>query len=95
MSDFFASFGALLGEIIRIIVDFFTGFFSDLADSGQSFLRGLSRSLGIAPSLINLLVIVLGLWMLWKALRAFMRRALFVGGVWLVLGVVLLSWLIN
>lgn len=95
MADFFNWLGNTLGDIIRFLVDGLVGFFADLGDSAQGFLRGLSDSLGIAPSLVNLLVLVFGLWLLWKGLRAFMRSAIFVGLVWLLLGVVVLSWLIQ
>ncbi|MFY0991460.1 hypothetical protein [Halomonas sp. C05BenzN] len=95
MADFFTWLGAALGDLIRFVVDLLTGFFANLGDSARGFLRGLSESLGIAPSLISLLVLVVGLWLLWKGLGALLRRALVVALVWLVLGATVLSWLIN
>ncbi len=94
MEDFFSWAGRTLGEIIRFVVDLLTGFFANIGDSARSFLQGLTSSLGIPVSLINLVVLVIGLWMLWKAFRALMRRAVIATLVWLLLGVVVLSWLI-
>lgn len=95
MEDVFTWLGSALGDIIRFIVDLASGFFANLGDSARGFLRGLSESLGIAPSLISLLVLIVGLWLLWKALAAILRRAFVVALIWLVLGVTVLSWLIN
>ena len=94
MEDFFSWAGRTLGEIIRFVVDLLTSFFANIGDSARSFLQGLTSSLGIPVSLINLVVLVIGLWMLWKAFRALMRRAVIATLVWLLLGVVVLSWLI-
>lgn len=95
MEDFFTWLGGALGGLIRFVVDLLSGFFANLGDSARGFLRGLSESLGIAPSLISLLVLIVGLWLLWKGLSALLRRAFVVALVWLLLGVVVLSWLIN
>ncbi|MCH4563298.1 MULTISPECIES: hypothetical protein [Halomonas] len=95
MEDVFTWLGGALGDLIRFIVDLLRGFFANLGDSARSFLRGLSESLGIAPSLISLLVLIVGLWLLWKGLAAILRRAFVVALIWLVLGVTVLSWLIN
>jgi len=94
MEDFFTWIGRTLGEVIRFVVDLLTGFFANIGDSARGFLHGLSSSLGISPSLVSLVVLVIGLWMLWKAFRALMRRAIVATLVWLLLGVVVLSWLI-
>lgn len=94
MEDFFTWIGRTLGEIIRFVVDLLTGFFANIGDSARSFLQGLADSLGIAPSLLSLVVLALGLWMLWKGFRALMRRALVATLIWLLLGFTVLSWLI-
>ncbi|PMR69768.1 hypothetical protein [Halomonas heilongjiangensis] len=95
MADFFTWLGGALGDLIRFVVDLLRGFFANLGDSARGFLRGLAESLGIAPSLISLLVLIVGLWLLWKGLAALLRRAFVVALVWLLLGMVVLSWLIN
>ncbi|GHE20435.1 hypothetical protein [Halomonas urumqiensis] len=95
MEDFFTWIGTTLGEIIRFIVDLLTGFFGNIGNSARGFLDGLSSSLGISPSFLNLIVLIIGLWMLWKAVSALMRRAIFATLIWAVLGLMVLSWLIN
>jgi hypothetical protein len=95
MQDFFTRTGEVLGQVIRFIVDGLSGFFGGIGDSARGFMQGLSESLGIAPTLVGLVVLVLGLWMLWKGVRALARRALIATLVWWFLGVLVLSWLIN
>ncbi|MFN2330327.1 MAG: hypothetical protein ABR580_00430 [Halomonas sp.] len=94
MEDFFTWVGRTLGEIIRFVVDLLTDFFSNIGNAAGGFLDGLSGSLGIPPSLISLIILVIGLWLLWKGVRALMRRAIVAALIWLLLGVMVLSWLI-
>ncbi|MCG6658702.1 hypothetical protein HOP52_13155 [Halomonas campisalis] len=95
MQEFFTWLGATLGEIIRFVVDLLIQLFRNLGDAAEGFLDGLAESLGISPSLISLLVLLLGLWLLYLALRALLRRRLIGGLIWALLGVTVLSWLIN
>lgn len=95
MDDTFASIGNAFGEFIRFIVDGLSGFFANLGGSARSFMQGLSESLGIAPTLISLVVLVVGLWLLWKGVIALMRRAIVATLIWWLLGVTVLSWLIQ
>lgn len=95
MDDVFAFIGNAFGEFIRFIVDGLVGFFTGIDDAARSFMQGLSESLGIAPTLISLVVLVIGLWLLWKGVAALMRRAIVATLIWWLLGVTVLSWLIN
>ena len=95
MSDIFNSIGAFLGQLIRLIVDGLGGVFANLDNAAGSFLEGLSESLGIPPTLISLVVLVIGLWLLWKGLAALVRRAIIATLLWWLLGVTVLSWLIQ
>ena len=95
MQDFFTWLGTTLGDIIRFVVDLLIHFFQNLGDAARGFLHGLSASLGIAPSLVSLLVLLLGLWLLYLALRALLRRRLVATLIWALLGITVLSWLIN
>lgn len=95
MTDFFSWLGGTLGEIIRFLVDLLTNLFANLGDSARGFLSALSESLGIAPSLVSLGVLIIGLWLLWKGLRAITRGGLIAALIWWLLAVVVLSWLIN
>lgn len=94
MEAFFTWAGRTLGEIIRFVVDLLTGVFGNLGDSARGFLQGLAGSLGISTSITSLLILMVGLWMLWKAFRALARRAIVATVIWLLLGFVVLSWLI-
>jgi|AntDeeMetagen681_2_1112603.scaffolds.fasta_scaffold59951_2 hypothetical protein len=95
MTDFFSWLGSTLGDIIRFLVDLLTNLFANLGDSARGFMSGLSESLGIAPSLISLGVLVVGLWLLWKGLSAITRGGLVAALIWWLLAVIVLSWLIN
>ncbi|WP_111413794.1 hypothetical protein [Billgrantia lactosivorans] len=94
MQDFFTWLGRTLGEIIRFVVDLLVHFFQNLGASARGFFDGLATSLGISPSLISLAVLLLGLWLLYLALRALLRRRLVATLIWALLGVMVLSWLI-
>ncbi|MEQ6915966.1 hypothetical protein [Halomonas aquatica] len=95
MDDAFTFIGNAFGEFIRFIVNGLTGFFSGIHEAAGSFMQGLSNSLGIPITVITLLVLALGLWLLWKGVAALMRNAFFAMLVWWLLGVTVLSWLIN
>ena len=60
----------------------------------EDFADGLSDSLGISGSLFSLLVLIVGLVMLYKGLRAFLRGSLLGGVCWVLVGLLVLSWLI-
>ncbi len=94
MEEFFTWIGQTLGQIIRFVVDLLTGFFANIGNSARSFLDGLSGALGISTSFVSLVVLVVGLWLLWKGFRALMRRAILATLIWLLLGMIVLSWLI-
>lgn len=94
MSDIFSTLGQLIGQGIHFIVGMLSGFFANLDDATQEFFSGLSQSLGIPPTLLNLLVLLIGLWLLWKGFAALLRRALIATLLWWLLGVTILSWLI-
>lgn len=94
MQDFFTWLGRTLGEIIRFVIDLLVYFFHNLGASARGFFDGLAASLGISPSLVSLAVLLLGLWLLYLALRALLRRRLVATLIWALLGVMVLSWLI-
>ncbi|MCE8020601.1 hypothetical protein HOP51_10860 [Halomonas sp. MCCC 1A11036] len=94
MQDFFSWLGQTLGEIIRFVVDLLILFFYNLGASARGFFDGLANALGIPPTLVSLAVLLLGLWLLYLALRALLRRRIVATLIWAVLGVMVLSWLI-
>jgi hypothetical protein len=54
----------------------------------------LSRSLGIAPSFFSLALLVLGLFFLWRALRAILARSAVAALLWALLGLLTLGMLL-
>ncbi|MGY4492192.1 phage shock protein PspC (stress-responsive transcriptional regulator) [Pseudomonas sp. TE3610] len=92
---FFEWLGQALGAIIRFVVDSLGWLFNLLAHAGGNFVDGLSRTLGMDASLVSIIALVIGLMFLYSALRAFMRASIFLGVIWLILGLWLLSWIIH
>jgi hypothetical protein len=46
-------------------------------------------------SLISIIALIIGLMLLYSAIRAFMRASIIMGIIWLFLGLWLLSWIIH
>lgn len=95
VDGFFESLGEAFGSVIRFIVEGLSGFFGMLGGAVSSFISGMSKALGVTPSLLSIVVLVAGLWLLYLAVRAFIRRSIIAGVIWLVLGLWLLSGLIS
>lgn len=95
MEQFFHWVGATIGGTIRAVVEAFGWVFDQLFGAMDSFVAGLTESLGIDPSLFGLLFLLLGVALLYAGIRALLRRAWFTAALWLALGLLLLSWLIN
>ncbi|MBC3365421.1 hypothetical protein [Pseudomonas sp. SWRI154] len=95
VESFFEWLGQALGSVIRFIVDLLSGLFNTLANAGGNFVDGLSRTLGMDTSIISIIALILGLMLLYSAIRAFMRASIVMGIIWLILGLWLLSWIIH
>ena len=95
VESFFEWLGQALGSVIRFIVDGLSGLFGALTHAGGNFIDGLSRTLGMDTSIISIIALILGLMLLWSAIRAFMNASIIMGIIWLVLGLWLLSWIIH
>ncbi|MFC0267957.1 hypothetical protein [Kushneria aurantia] len=91
---FFSWIGERLGDIIRSLVEFLASIFANLFGAMDGFIDGLTRSLGISPSIFSLAVLIIGLLLLISGVRALFRGAVIGGLIWLVLGLLVLSWLI-
>lgn len=91
MEDFFRWLGEQVGAALRLVVDLLAGAFSGVDD----FFTGLGTSLGMSISVVNLVFLVVGVYLLYSGFRSFTRRALVGGVVRLGLAVLLLGWLIN
>ena len=88
VEGFFEWLGQALGAVIRFVVDALSGLFNLLANAGGNFIDGLARTLGMDTSLVSILMLVIGLLLLYSAVRAFMRASIIMGIIWLMLG----SW---
>lgn len=87
--------GQAIGSLIRVIVEGLNWFFHLLGHAGGNFLEGLSRTLGMNTSLVSIIALIVGLLLLYAAVRAFMRASIVLGLIWAVLGLWLLSWIIH
>lgn len=94
-NSFFSSVGAVLGEVIRAIVSGVRYVFGGLGEAVGDFFSGLAGSLGMSPSVFNFALLILGLLLLWTAVKAFLRRAIVAGLFWLLLAMLLLGGLIG
>lgn len=94
-TSFFESVGSVIGEVIRAIVSGIRYVFGGLGSAVGDFFSGLAGALGMSPSVFNFALLLLGLALLWAAIKAFMRRAIVAGLFWLLLAMLLLSGLIG
>ncbi|HBX57762.1 hypothetical protein [Pseudomonas sp. UBA2684] len=95
VEGFFESLGQAFGAFIRFIVEALDGFFGLLGNAIGSFIDGMASALGVTPSLLTIAVVIVGLMLLYAALRAFLRGSIIGGIIWLLLGLWLLSALIR
>ncbi|MFK0086341.1 hypothetical protein ACIQUS_03495 [Pseudomonas sp. NPDC090755] len=95
VEGFFEWLGQALGALIRFVVDALSGLFNLLTNAGGNFIDGLARTLGMDTSLVSIVALVIGLMLLYSAIRAFMRASIIVGIIWLLLGLWVLSWIIH
>ncbi|NBA95084.1 hypothetical protein [Pseudomonas sp. R5(2019)] len=95
VEGFFEWLGQVFGAVIRFIVDGLSGLFGILANAGGNFIEGLSRTLGMDTSLTSILALIIGLLLLYSAVRAFMRASIVMGIIWLILALWVMSWVIH
>lgn len=93
--NFFEWLGEAVGAALRYLVEGLGGLFGSVARAGAQFLDGLSRTLGMNPTLLGVLALVLGLALLVAGVRALRRRSFVGGAIYLLLGLWVLSWLIR
>ncbi|PQP05136.1 MULTISPECIES: hypothetical protein [Pseudomonas] len=95
VESFFEWLGQAIGSVIRFIVDALSGLFNLLSNASRNFVDGLAQALGMDTSIISIITLILGLMLLWAAIRAFMNASIIMGIIWLLLGLWLLSWIIH
>lgn len=93
--SFFERLGEILGNFIRILVEVLTDFFRMIGQAGANFIDGLSRALGMDPNWISILILIIGLLLLFSAIRAFLRGSVIWGLIILLLALWALSTLIG
>lgn len=91
---FFSWIGETLGNAIRAVVEFLASIFANIGGAMDGFIDGLTRSLGISPSIFSLAILVIGVMLLISGVRSLLRGAVLGALIWLVLGLLVLSWLI-
>lgn len=85
--------GGILGTVLRGIVDALRYILVGMGGALHHFAAGFTTSMGIRPSMINFLMLAIGLLLLAAGVRALLRRALVAGIVWLVLAILMLGGL--
>ncbi|WP_314918827.1 hypothetical protein [Pseudomonas helleri] len=95
VESFIGNLGLWLGTVVRWIVESLSGLFTMITQAGRNFIDGMARALGMDNSIVSIAVLVLGLLFLYNAVRAFMRASIIGGVIWLLLGLWVLSWIIN
>ena len=95
VEGFFEWLGQALGSVIRFIVDALSGLFQLVSRASSNFVEGLSSALGMDTSIVSIITLILGLILLWTAIRAFLNASFIMGVIWLMLGLWLLSWIIH
>jgi len=93
-NGFFNWLGERLGDALRELVTLLNQLFGGTFSAAQDFVDGLTASLGISDSLFAMLMLIIGLLMLYKGLRGFLRGAVIGALIWTLLGLTILSWLI-
>lgn len=91
----FGWLGNALGTIIRFVVEALQGIFGGFAGAIQAFLSGLAGAVGMSPTVFNYAWLVLGLILLFVAIKAVVRGALVAAIIWAILGIVVLGGLIG
>ncbi len=95
MQEFFYWIGELVGSGIRAVVDGLRWVFEQIDGVLNSFVDGLTGALGINSSVFSLAFLLIGLLLVYAGVRALIRKAVVTGIIWLLLGLILLSWLIT
>ena len=92
---FFQWLGNILGSLIRFIVEALATILGFIRSAISDFVTGVAQALGISDSIAGLLPLILGLLLLYAAVRAYVKRGFVRGTVFLLIGLSLLSWLIG
>ncbi|RUR54555.1 hypothetical protein [Vreelandella populi] len=92
-NGFFDRAGSTIGDVIRAVVEFLLGIFTNFFGAFGDFIDGLTRSLGINDSFFSIAVLVIGLLILWGGVKSFLRGSIVGGIVKTIIALFILSWL--
>ncbi|HEY8386156.1 MAG TPA: hypothetical protein VIK82_08055 [Porticoccaceae bacterium] len=87
--------GEFFGTLVRLIVDTLSWLFGILTGASAAFVDGFARALGVDSGILSIAAVILGLYLIYRGVRAFMRRRLLAGFLWILLGLWLISALIK
>ena len=87
--------GQAFGTLVRLIVDALSWLFNLLSGASSAFVNGFSRALGVDSSLLSIVFVVLGLFLIYLGFSSLIKKRLIRGVIWLLLGLWLLSSLIR
>lgn len=94
-SNPFEWLGEALGTLVRLIVDSLAWVFNVLSGASTAFVNGFSRALGVDSNVFTVVAVIIGLLLIYAGVRSLLRRRFVAAVVWLLLGLWLLSALIN
>jgi hypothetical protein len=93
--SFFEWLGAALGSLIGFVIHAVRSVVDGLRDAVDDFLNGMARAIGMNASIFSFVLLVIGLLLLYAAVRAFIARSIVGGVIWALLGLMVLSWVVR
>ena len=87
--------GEFFGTLVRLIVDTLSWLFGILAGASAAFVDGFSRTLGIDSGILSIVAVIVGLLLIYRGVRALIRRRIVAGILWILVGLWLISALIK
>ena len=87
--------GSAIGSVVRVVIHSLVWLFTMLSDASSDFINGFASALGVNSNWLSIAAVVLGLFLIYTGVRAFIRRKIVLGIIWVLLGLWLLSALIN
>jgi hypothetical protein len=95
VEGFFEWLGQVLGSVIRFIVDGIERVVQPAGQCRWQLHRWPGAHLGHGHFAGQHPALIIGLMLLYSAIRAFMRASIILGIIWLVLGLWVLSWVMH
>ncbi|WP_437881925.1 hypothetical protein [Pseudomonas sp. LRF_L74] len=87
--------GNAVGSAIRFVVDLLGGALHAVWRAMDQFLHAMARAIGMDTSIFSFILLIIGLLLLYSGIRAFFRRSIISGIIWTLLGLIVMSWLIQ